>query len=179
MFVMSQGKTVSLGLCLYKMFTERNDFLSHLQLESPLPNFQCYVCFGAKKKKKKERNKITFYLQVSFLKVFFKAICVFESLWLSLYISRQSQNSLEIELRRLFPPTLTFTMQLCEETWLSSPFALPQLSQRLTVKGQPLCSLASHLIRVFWIMESRLMSKHCHPFTRTPTSTTSCRYSNG
>lgn len=49
MFVMSQGKTVSSGLCLYKMFTERNDFLSHLLLESPLPNFQCDVCFGAKK----------------------------------------------------------------------------------------------------------------------------------
>lgn len=112
-------------------------------------------------KRKKKKKKITFYLQVSFLKDFFKAMCVFESLCLSLYISRQSQNSPEIELGRLLPPTLTLTMQHCEEAWLCSLFALPWLSQRLTVKGQLLCSLVLYRIRIFWIIESQLMSKHC------------------
>lgn len=54
-----------------------------------------------------QKRKITFYLQVSFLKVF-KAMCEFESLCLSLYISRQSQNSLEIELRRLATSTYIY-----------------------------------------------------------------------
>lgn len=98
MFIMSQGKTVSSGLCLYKMFTERNDF-SHLLLESPFQIFNAVFALGQRKEEKKKR-KITFYLQVSFLKVF-KAVCEFKSLCLGLYISRQSQNSLQMELRRL------------------------------------------------------------------------------
>lgn len=109
-----------------------------------------------------KKEKENYILSPGFIsQSFFKAMCVFESLCLHLYISRQSQNSLEIEPRRLLPPTLTFTMQHCEEAWLSSLFALPQLSQRLTVKGQSLCSLVLYHIRMFWIIESQLMSKHC------------------
>jgi hypothetical protein len=50
---MSQGKTVSSGLCLYKMFTERNDF-SHLLLESPFQIFNAVFALGQRKEEKKK-----------------------------------------------------------------------------------------------------------------------------
>jgi hypothetical protein len=67
---------------------------------NPPSKFSMQCLLWGKEKKRKKKRKITFYLQVSFLKVF-KAVCEFKSLCLGLYISRQSQNSLQMELRRL------------------------------------------------------------------------------